>query len=463
MEHLSTDLLVIGSGAAGQSCAIQAAKLGKQVIVAEKESVVGGACINTGTIPSKSLREAIVELTRFHDRNFYGRQQTYENVSFEGLNYRLQKVLDEERRVLSRQFRKNGIQLVHGHARFISDREVIIEGQIPYHVTAEKIFIGSGSKPRQPVEVPFDGEVIFDSSSLLTIGRIPETMIVLGGGVIGSEYASFLSLVGSRVTVVDKREHMLTHLDTEIGIHLQTQLAALGLTFVGHRRPTAVKRIGDRVHVDLDDGSHLEADALLHALGRVANVDGMDLERAGLSLEGRGHLEVNPHFQTAIPHIYAAGDVIPGPALASTSMEQGRLAARHAFGAPTPRFGALFPLGIYTIPEISVVGKTEDELKSDGVDYEVGRAYYYEIARGHITGSIEGMFKIVFHAKTLKILGVHIIGRSASELIHIGQLAMTFGGSLNTLIDNVFNYPTLAEGYRIAAFNGLNKVEREKI
>lgn len=458
MERIEIDMLVIGSGAAGQACAIQAAKLNKQVVVAEKESLLGGACLNSGTIPSKSLREAIVELTRFYDRNFYGRQLTLDKVTFQDLNYRLQKVLEEERRVLGRQFRKNGIRVIHGSARFLSPTEVVIEGEIPYHVMAKRIFIGSGSKPRQPVEVPFDGEVIFDSTTLLNIGRIPETLIVLGGGVIGSEYASFLSALGTKVTVVDKKEHMLTHLDTEIGIHLQTQLAALGLRFIGHRRPVEIKRVGDRAHVELDDGSRLEADALLYSLGRVANVDGLDLSSAGLHMGGRGHLVVNKEFRTKVSHIYAAGDVIPGPALASTSMEQGRLAALHAFGHPTPDFSHTYPLGIYTIPEISVVGQTEDELQADGVEYQVGRAYYYEIARGHITGSVEGMFKILFSTKTTKILGVHIIGRSASELIHIGQLAMTFGATLDALIHNVFNYPTFAEGYRIAALNGLNKL-----
>ncbi len=456
MERIKVDMLVIGSGAAGQACAIQAAKLGRQVIVAEKESVVGGACLNTGTIPSKSLREAIVELTRFYGRNFYGRQLNLEQVTFQDLNFRLQKVLDEERRVLGRKFRKNGVRLIQGQARFLSPTEVVIEGEIAYHVTAERIFIGTGSKPRQPVEVPFDGEVIFDSTTLLNIGRIPDTMIVLGGGVIGSEYASFLSALGTEVTVVDKREHMLTHLDAEISIHLQTQLAALGLRFVGHRRPVKIERIGDRAHVELDDGTHLEADALLYSLGRVANVDGLDLPRAGLELEGQGHLFVDAQFQTQVSHIYAAGDVVPGPALASTSMEQGRLAALHAFGHKTTQFSQCFPLGIYTIPEISVVGHTEEELR--GVNYEVGRAYYYEIARGHITGSVDGMFKILFDADTHKILGVHIIGRSASELIHIGQLAMNFGATLDSLVHNVFNYPTFAEGYRIAALNGLNKL-----
>ena len=458
MERIQADMLVIGSGAAGQACAIQAAKLGKQVIVAEKESFVGGACLNTGTIPSKSLREAIVELTRFHDRNFYGQSLTFEDVTFQDLNFRLQKVLEEERRVLGRQFRKNGIRLLHGQARFLSPMEVVIEGEIPYHVTADRIFIGTGSKPRQPVEVPFDGEVIFDSTSLLNIGRIPRTMIVLGGGVIGSEYASFLSALGTEVTVVDKRGHMLTHLDEEIGIHLQTQLAALGLRFLGHRRPVKIERIGDRAHVELDDGSHLDADALLYSLGREANVDGLDLPRAGIDLEGRGHLSVDAHFQTQTAHIYAAGDVVPGPALASTSMEQGRLAALHAFDQETAQFTQCFPLGIYTIPEISVVGQTEGELQANGTNYEVGRAYYYEIARGHITGSVDGMFKILFDADTCKLLGVHIIGRSASELIHIGQLAMNFGATLDALVHNVFNYPTFAEGYRIAALNGLNKL-----
>ncbi len=461
MEKMKVDLLVIGSGASGQKAAIAAAKLGKHVVIVEKDGHPGGACLNTGTIPSKSLREAIIDLTRFHEQSFYGKDIRYQEISINDLNFRLNYVLQLERRVLLRQFRKNGIRLIHGHARFLSPNEVLCEDKkndLTYQITADKIFLGVGSKPRNPIEVPFDDEVILDSRRLLTMTRVPKTMLVLGGGVIGSEYASFFAALGTKVTVIDKKGHMLPHLDREVGTHLQTCLTNLGLKFLGRMRPSKIDRVGDQVQVCFEDGSVLEAETLLYALGRVANVDDMDLDKAGIPVTSKGYIDVNKHFQTATPHIYAAGDVTPGPALASTSMEQGRLAARHAFGLDSHEFSPLFPLGIYTIPEISTVGKTEDELAREGIYYEVGRAYYYEVAKGHITGSNEGLLKILFHAETLKILGVHIIGRGATELIHIGQMAMHFDANLDLFVTQVFNYPTFAEGYRIAALNGMNKI-----
>lgn len=462
MEELKADLVVIGSGPAGQKAAIQAVKLGKSVIVIEKDPAPGGACLYSGTIPSKTLREAIVDLTGFYQQSFYGKDYQLKEVSIIDLNYRLNKVIEEERNIINRQFKKNHVQVLQGTARFENPHLIVVvdqEYRVRYQVAADYIIIATGSKPRNPHNIPFDNEVILDSTRLLAIPRLPATMLVLGGGIIGSEYASFFAALGTEVTILDKKDHILPLLDAEIGIHLQTALADIGLQFLGGKEPDEISRIGDRACVKCKDGTILEADGLLYALGRVANVDGLQIEKAGLKVNSRGYVTVNSLFQTQVPHIYGVGDVIGGPCLASTSMEQGRLAARHAFGAQTHHFPQVFPIGIYTIPEISSCGYTEEELKALGFHYEVGRAYYYEIARSHIAGSNVGLFKIIFHAETLEILGVHVIGRGATEVIHIGEVAMSFKARINYFIDQVFNYPTYAEGYRIAALNGFNKVK----
>ncbi len=465
MEEKTFDYAVIGSGPAGQKAAIQAAKLGKKVCILEKSPYPGGACLNSGTIPSKSLREAIIDLTDFHERSFYGQEQQVRQVTIGDLNYRLNKVLAEERAMIHRQFRKNEIELIQGLASFEDEHTLLVtnEEEMPlYRVKADFILIASGSKPRNPMEVPFDDEVILDSARLLSIDKLPKTMMVLGGGIIGSEYASFFAALGVQVTVVDKKDHILPLLDPEIGIHLQTALTDIGLRFEGNMKPREIRRENDKAVVEFEDGTSKEADVLLYALGRIANIDVLKLENAGLGVNGQGYIPVNALFQTKKTHIYAVGDVIGGPALASTSMEQGRLASRHAFGASTHHFPEVWPLGIYTIPEISTCGYTEQQLQKLGFNYEVGRAYYYEIARSHIAGSNVGMFKILFHAETLEILGVHVIGRGATEVIHIGQVAMGFNAKIDFFVDQVFNYPTYAEGYRVAALNGINKIKHHK-
>ena len=287
-------------------------------------------------------------------------------------------------------------------------------------------------------------------------------MLVLGGGIIGSEYASFFSAMGTRVTIADKKDHVLPFIDSEIGIHLQTALTELGLKFLRRKSPVKIERIENRAVVTFEDGSVAEADVLLFALGRTANVADLDVENAGIAMNEKGYVLVNNNFQTSTGHIYAVGDVIGGPCLASTSMEQGRLAARHACRADSESFPKVYPIGIYTIPEISSIGYTEDELKNMGFHYEVGRAYYYEIARSHIVGSHTGLLKIIFHAETLEVLGVHVIGRGATEVVHIGQVAMAFNAKVDFFINQVFNYPTYAEAYRVAALNGMNKIEARK-
>ncbi len=465
MEEVNVDLAVIGSGPAGQKAAIQGAKLGKRVVVVEKFVEPGGNCLYNGTIPSKSLREAIIDLSRFNERQFYGEEIKPSEITFNDLYRWLHKVIEEERNMVYRQFKKNGIRLLQGTARFESPRSLVVidpEYRMLAQVRAEKIVIATGSKPRNPNNVPFDDKVILDSTRLLGLTSIPKTMLVLGGGIIGSEYASFFSALGTEVTIIDRKEHILPLLDGEIGIHLQTALTALGLKFVGKKEPDVIKAVNGRAYVKCTDGTEFDSEVLLYALGRAANVDALHIENAGLEVNEKGYIPVNAFFQTRQPTIYAVGDVIGGPSLASTSMEQGRLATRQAFNYNSHQFPTFYPIGIYTIPEISSCGYTEEELRDLGFHYEVGRAYYYEIARSHITGSNIGMFKILFHAETLEILGIHIIGRSATEVIHIGQVATTFNAKIDYFIDQIFNYPTYAEGYRVAALNGFNKIKFRK-
>lgn len=465
MEEIQADLVVIGSGPSGQKAAIQGAKLGYRVVVVERDEDPGGACLYSGTIPSKTFREAVVDLTRFYERSFYGYDEAPAQISIDDLNRRLHQVVHEERDLVIRQLAKNGIRFVRGSARFENQHVLLIvdqEYRLKYQINGKFFIIATGSKPRNPVDVPFDGEVIHDSTTLLKIAKVPKSLLVLGGGVIGAEYASFFAALGTEVTVIDRKEHMLPLLDPEIGIHLQTALINIGLQFIGQVEPDKIWRNGNQACVTLKDGTNLEAEVLLYALGRTANVEGLHIENAGLSLDPKGYIPVNALFQSSVPHIYAVGDVIGGPCLASTSMEQGRLAARHAFGVKTHHFPAFYPVGIYTIPEISSCGYTEEELKQLGFHYEIGRAYYYEIARSHITGSNVGLFKILFHAETLEILGVHIIGRGATEVIHIGQLAISFRAHIDYFVDQIFNYPTYAEGYRVAALNGINKIKHRK-
>lgn len=465
METMKADIVVIGSGPSGQKAAIQAAKLGKHVIVVERDMEPGGACLYSGTIPSKTFREAVVDLTRFYERHFEGKEEMMPEVTIDDLNYRLKTVIHEERNIITRQFKKNNIEFIQGSARFENQNTLIVVDEnfrLKYQIEAACFVIAVGSNPRNPADVPFDHEVILDSTTLLGIGKVPKSMIVLGGGVIGSEYASFFAALGTEVTVIDRREHMLPMLDAEIGIHLQTALTDIGLKFKGKKEPIEIARKENHAFVRFKDGTVLEAEVLLYALGRTANVESLHLENTGIKVDAKGYIPVNALFQTVVSHIYAVGDVIGGPCLASTSMEQGRLAARHACGAQTHHFPTFYPIGIYTIPEISSCGYTEEELKGWGFHYEVGRAHFYEIARSHIAGNNSGLFKILFHAETLEILGIHVIGRNATEVVHIGQIAISLRAHLDYFIDHVFNYPTYAEGYRIAALNGMNKIKFKK-
>lgn len=465
MKEFFADYVVIGSGPSGQKAAIQAAKLGKSVIIIEKDEHPGGAALNSGTIPSKSLREAILDLTDFYQRSFYAQKNIVKKVSINDLNFRLHKILEMQRKNLIKQFEKNQIQWIRGRGQFEDKNRLLIldeQENVIGRVRFDFALIATGSKPRNPKHIPFDTEKVLDSTRLLAIDHVPKTLIVLGGGIVGSEYASFFAALGTEVTVVDKRDHLLPLLDREIGMHLQKSLEEIGLKMVGNTDFDHLEKTKDGVELHCKDGKILRAEMLLYALGRVANVDGLGMEKIGITVDSKGYIPVNPLFQTILPHIYATGDVIGPPALAATSMEQGRLAARHAFGVKMHYFSNFYPVGIYTIPEISSCGYTEQQLQELGFQYEIGRAYYYEIARNQIAGNDPGMFKILFHKETLEILGIHIIGRGATENIHIGQVAMTFNARIDYFIDQVFNYPTYAEGYRIAALNGFNKIKHQK-
>jgi len=461
METLKVDFAVIGSGPSGQKGAIQAAKLGASVAVIERDPYPGGVSINRGTIPSKTLRESIIELTNFHGRHFHGQKNEIQKVAITDLYYNLNKVLEQERSLIRRQFTRNKIELIQGLASFTSEHCLDIRdenGTIIKKIEAQFILIAVGSTPRHPLDIPFDDKVVLDSTKLLALDFVPQSMIVLGGGVIGAEYASFFAALGTQVTVLDKRNHMLPSLDTEIGTHFQAAMSEINVKFQENKNISSVEKRDGKAHVTCEDGSTFESDVLLHALGREANVKPLDIDKVGIELTVRGKIPVNPLFQTEVPNIYAAGDVIGGPSLASTSMEQGRLVARHAFKATTHYFPSFYPIGIYTIPEISCCGYTEEELQELDFHYVVGRAYYYEIARSHIAGDTAGLVKLLFHRDTLEILGVHVIGRGATEVIHIGQVAMSFRARIDYFINHVFNYPTYAEGFRIAALNGYNKV-----
>lgn len=469
MEIRHFDLCVVGSGPAGQKCAIQAAKLGKTVCVVEQMEAVGGVAINTGTIPSKALREAVVAVlaARKHaDDVGSGALDRTKELSLL-IDY-CQRVIRAEIEVVRRQLLDNGIELMHGTASLLDANRIVVDGR---HTTetidATHILLAPGTTPARPAHVPFDGEKIVTTDELLHLPYLPQTLIVVGGGVIGTEYASMLSALGVRVTLIETRDRLLEFADREIVEALQYQLRQSGTTLRLGEKVVEIKRVpapsgsrttGDVVQATLASGKTLHADCLLYSGGRQGATDKLGLAAAGLAADERGRIKVNETFQTSAPHVYACGDVIGFPALASTSMEQGRLAACHMFGAPMVLEEEMLPYGIYAIPEISMVGATEDALTERAVPYETGIAYYRETARGQLLGDETGMLKLLIHQQTEAILGVHIIGTSATELVHIGQAVMRLKGTAEYFIETVFNYPTLAECYKVAAFNGRNKI-----
>ena len=467
MPAFDYDLLVIGSGPAGQRAAIQAAKLDKRVGIVERRAVVGGVCINTGTIPSKTLREAVLHLSGYRERGLYGAAYTVkQNITMADLLFRTDRVVRHEIDVYRHQLQRNRIEVLEANARFVDPHSVrlaFLDGRGHRDVTARHIVVAVGTAPTQDGHIPFDGQRIFVSDDILHLDQLPRTLTVVGAGVIGCEYASLFAALGVRVTLVDMRSRLLPFVDSEISealaYHLRQNRVTLRLgESVSGIEPFEDDLHGPRVRIQLASGKQIITERALHSIGRTGATAALDLPSAGLTADDRGRLVVNEHYQTAVPHIYGVGDVIGFPSLASTSMEQGRLAACHAFGLPTHSVPELFPYGIYTIPEISMVGRTEEELTKQGMPYEVGKAHYREIARGQIIGDSSGLLKLIFHLETRQLLGVHILGEGASELIHIGQAVMAFGGRVDYFVDTVFNYPTLAECYKTAAFDGINRL-----
>jgi NAD(P) transhydrogenase len=457
------DLVVIGSGPAGEQAAIAAAKMRKRVAIIEREPNPGGACIHTGTIPSKTLRETAVYLSSLKQKSLYGvHVQIKKDIGIHELMYRKKIVIQNETNLIRARFGRNEVELIEGFASFETPHRLLISRPDGTHTTleSERIVIATGSSPVRPPDVPFDNQVILDSDSVLWLDRIPRSLVIIGGGVIGCEYASIFAALGVAVTIIEGRDRLLRFTDHEMADALASYL----------RRRGAVLRLGEtvseisvqekRAALTLHSGKSLSAEKLLFAMGRTGNLSGMNIERAGLEATPRGYLTVNEQYQTATPHIYAVGDVIGFPSLASTSTDQGRLAALHAFDKLPASLGLArtLPYGIYTIPEISMAGMTEEEAKAANIPYEIGIGNYFETARGQINGETAGVLKLVFRRDDRRLLGVHIFGERATELIHTGQAVLAFRGTIDYFVETVFNYPTFSELYRLAALNGLNRL-----
>ena len=459
------ELIVIGSGPAGRRAAIQAAKLGKSVLVIEGRTKVGGVSVHTGTIPSKTLRETALNLSGWRERGFYGRSyRVKKEIGSQDLSTRLGKTLDHEVDVLEHQFLRNGVTTMAGFARFTGPHGLIVvapDGS-EIAVEGERFLIAVGTVPFRPDDVDFADPDIMDSDEVVNIHRLPRSLAVVGAGVIGIEYATIFSALDVAVTVIEPRSSFLDFVDREIIDEFVHQLRDRGVSFrLGAPVKSVEKAADGKVLATLTDGRAVRSDMLLYCAGRMGATADLALDQCGLEVDSRGRLSIDPKtFQTSVPHVYAAGDVIGFPSLASTSMEQGRIAACHAFGLPLPPAPAYFPYGIYAVPEISTVGMSEQEVRERGINYECGIARFRETSRGHIMGLEQGLMKMIFSHKTRRLLGVHIIGEGATELIHIGQAVLNLKGGIDYFIENTFNYPTLAEAYKIAALDAWNRMSR---
>ncbi len=457
------DVIVIGSGPAGQRAAIYGAKLNKRVALIEAREVVGGACINTGTIPSKTMREAVLHLSGYNYKSIYGMNyRVKERITMADLAFRVQHVIKTEIDVTDAQLSRNNVEVLTGTASFEDPTHVKVTNTRGSNVYEGKnVIIATGTKPASSPKVPINGTSIVNSDQVLNLVNLPKTMIIVGGGVIGVEYCCMFAALGVRVTLIERRPRLLEFADQEIVEALSYHLRDARVTMRLNEEVESVEESEGSVVANLESKKKLQGDALLFAVGRQGNVDELNLAAAGIDADPRGRIPVDKDFRTKQPVVFAVGDVIGFPSLASVSMEQGRIAAARAFGddsvVSNPSF---YPYGIYTIPEISFIGKTEEQLTEEDVPYEVGVAYYREIARGQIRGDTTGRLKLIFNRENHSILGVHIIGEGASELLHIGQAVMALGGRLEYFVDTVFNYPTLAECYKVAAFNGLNRVAK---
>ena len=460
------DLLVVGCGPAGEKAGAQAAYFGKRVALVERAEHTGGSCINTGTVPSKTLRESALYFSGLKQRGLYGIDYSLkENLTINDFMHHEREVVEMERQRILKNLALHQIELVRGQAAFEDAHTVAVStvtGTRKLH--GDIILIATGSKPHRPTEIAFDDVHTFDSDTFLQMKRIPKSLAVIGGGVIGCEYASIFTALGVDVTLVDGRDTLLPFLDAEISERLRERFAAMGMHFWFNERPGKVENSATGARLTMKSGRVLETEAALFAAGRRAAVDGLELQKAGLSLNERGYLPVDEHYRTSVSNIYAAGDVIGFPALASTSMEQGRVAACHAFGLKyKQRVASLLPMGIYTIPEISSAGETEATCNEKKIDYVVGRAHYANNARGHIAGDTAGLLKLIFARADKKLLGVSIIGENATELIHIGMMVLDNGLTIDEFIEQVFNYPTLSETYKYAAYDGLGNLAGHKL
>jgi NAD(P) transhydrogenase len=457
------DLIVVGSGPAGRRAAIQAAKLDKSVLVIEQGRRVGGVSVHTGTIPSKTLRETALNLSGWRERGFYGQAyRVKQEILADDLRRRLLITLNHEVEVLEHQFARNRVALIYGRAHFIASdtMEVVKEDGETTVVSAKSIILAVGTKPFRPDHIPFDGEVVLDSDELLDVKELPRSIVVIGAGVIGIEYATFFSALDTAVTLIDPKSTILDFIDREIVDDFTYQLRDRNMKLLLGQRVNKVERLAsDKASVVVDTGRTINADMVLFAAGRTGATGSLNLAAAGLHADDRGRLKVNPEtFETDVPGIFAAGDVIGFPSLASTSMEQGRIAARVAVGAIAKEPQKYFPYGIYAVPEISTCGLTEEEVKERGIPYECGVARFRETSRGHIMGLEAGLLKLIFSLKTRRLLGVHIVGEGATELVHIGQAVLNLKGTVEYFVENTFNFPTLAEAYKIAGLDAWNRM-----
>ncbi|WP_420569239.1 Si-specific NAD(P)(+) transhydrogenase [Thalassovita sp.] len=456
------DLIIIGSGPAGRSAAIQAGKLKRRVLVIDRRDQLGGVSVHTGTIPSKTLRETVLNLSGWRERSFYGRAyRVKEDIEAQDLKSRLHKTLDYEVDNLEHQFNRNHVETLNGFARFIGPNEIEVatEAGETMRLTADKFLISTGTKTHRPSNVPFNGATVVDSDEFLELAQIPRSLIVVGAGVIGVEYATMFSALDVRVTLIEPRETFLDFIDKTIIHEFTHQIRDNGVDLRLGSAIDKVEDAGEHVEVTLENGRHVRAEMLLFAAGRVGATDRLNLEVLGLETDHRGRIEVDRKtYQTAVPHIYAAGDVIGHPSLASTSVQQGRVAACHALDTPTLPESPWFPYGIYSVPEVSTCGMSEEELQERGIPYEVGVARFRETSRGHIMGLEHGMLKMLFSLKTRRVLGVQIVGEGATELIHIAQAVLNLKGTVDYFVQNTFNYPTLAEAYKIAGLDAFNRM-----
>lgn len=456
------DLIVIGSGPAGKRAAIQASKLGKNVLLVEKQEIVGGATVHTAAMTSKTLRETVLPLSGWRQRGIYGRShKVKDDITAGDFTQRLQSTLTHEVEITQQQLMRNKVQIAHGHARFKDAHAVTVEnyeGKVTGY-SADKFLICAGAKARRPRKIPFDGKAIIDSDEIIDLHRIPRKLLIVGGGLIGMEYATIYRELDIEVTVVESKDHVLGFLDEDIVEEFIRHLRNCNISLrLNEKLKSIEKRDDGQVLCRLKSGASILVDTVLFAVGRRGVTNELSLEKAGIEADHKGRIPVNENYQTSVPHIYAAGDVIGFPSLASTSMEQGRLAACHAFGAEGQGYRKLFPYAIYSIPEISMVGLTEQKCKQKSIAYETGKALFRETARGQIIGLHDGMLKLLISTETQKVLGVHIVGEGATELVHIGQAVIALGGTLDYFVQTVFNYPTLAEAYKVAALDAYNRM-----